>query len=139
MGTHPIFESDFDCLTAIEIVCTMSQNRQLNDSDLIHVPNYPPDPIEGGLHAWRMGASMVSNPFRNVDDESTLSVLSQRLYRDDRLLRLNRNWNRHIWFMCVIICTRFATPRGGPIHPAYMETEDDFPREDLHDETLNSK
>ena len=43
--------------------------------DLIEVPAYPPDPVEGGLHIWRMGASMISNPFRNVDDSYTLSAL----------------------------------------------------------------
>ena len=53
----------------------MRRFRLVSDSDPIRVPAYPPDPIDGGLHVWRMGTSMVLNPFRNVDDSYTLGVL----------------------------------------------------------------
>ena len=38
----------------------------------IETPDYPPDPVDGSFHIYRMGASLVANPFRNVDSEETL-------------------------------------------------------------------
>ena len=38
----------------------------------IETPDYPPDPVDGSIHIYRMGASLVANPFRNVDSEETL-------------------------------------------------------------------
>ena len=53
----------------------MSEPQRESDFAIIRIPEYSPQPIGGGLHAWRMGASMVLNPLRNVEDESTLTVL----------------------------------------------------------------
>ena len=45
------------------------------DFDFIHVPVYLPEPVEGGVHAWRMNESMVSNALRYVEDEHSLTDL----------------------------------------------------------------
>ena len=92
--------------------------------DLIRVPEYPPDPVDGGTHARRMGVSMTQNPFRNVEDEISLTKLrsvdcvnffnhtvfsSQTYYGDShRLIRQNQEWLNHMWFMCTIICARLG-------------------------------
>ena len=47
----------------------------MRETDFILIPVYPPEPVEGGDHAWRMSESMVSNALRYVEDEGSLTDL----------------------------------------------------------------
>ena len=47
----------------------------MRETDFIFIPVYPPEPVEGGVHALRMNESMVSNAFRYVEDERLLTDL----------------------------------------------------------------
>ena len=47
----------------------------MRENDFILIPVYPPEPVEGGVHAWRMNESMVSNTLRYVEDERSLTDL----------------------------------------------------------------